>query len=91
MADSDNKRLLAALEANWQAEIEGHHTYSALVKGETDPQLGNVLRGLAAAEKASCRPFGWTHSGTGWTGAQHAGNGSGQADSLATWVRTSPA
>jgi hypothetical protein len=24
MTDSDNKRLLAALDANWQAEMEGH-------------------------------------------------------------------
>jgi hypothetical protein len=27
MAVSDNKNILAALEANWQAEMEGFHTY----------------------------------------------------------------
>src|SRR5271156_3605595 len=59
MTDSDNKRLLAALEANWQAEMEGHHTYSALAKREADPQRRNALRGLAAAEKH--------HAGL-WTG-----------------------
>jgi Mn-containing catalase len=51
MADSDNKRLLAALAANLQAEMEGHYTYYALAKRENDPQRRNALRGLAAAEK----------------------------------------
>jgi hypothetical protein len=51
MTGSDNKRLLAALEGNWQAEMEGHYTYAAFAKGEVDPQRRNALRGLAAAEK----------------------------------------
>ena len=51
MTSSDNKKLLAALEANWQAEMEGHYTYTAFAKGEVDPQRRNALRGLAAAEK----------------------------------------
>ena len=51
MTGPDNKRLLAALEANWQAEMEGHHTYTAFAKAEVDPQRRNALRGLAAAEK----------------------------------------
>jgi hypothetical protein len=38
MTGPDNKRLLAALEANWQAEMEGHHTYTAFAKDEVDPQ-----------------------------------------------------
>jgi vacuolar iron transporter family protein len=50
MTNSD-KRLIAALEANWQAEMEGHHTYSGLVKREADPHRRNALRGLATAEK----------------------------------------
>jgi vacuolar iron transporter family protein len=86
MTDSDNKRLLAALEANWQAEMEGHYTYSALAKGETDPQRRNALRGLAAAEK---------HHGGLWAGRilelgeqvpQYTGSESGQAESLATRI-----
>src|SRR5271163_1159301 len=86
MTDSDNKRLLAALEANWQAEMEGHHTYSALAKREADPQRRNALRGLAAAEKH--------HAGL-WTGRilelggqvpQYTGSESGQAESLATRI-----
>ncbi|WP_353062480.1 VIT1/CCC1 transporter family protein [Tunturibacter psychrotolerans] len=86
MTDSDNKRLLAALEANWQAEMEGHYTYSALAKGETDPQRRNALRGLASAEK---------HHGGLWAGRilelggqvpQYTGSASGQAESLATRI-----
>ena len=86
MIDSDNKRLLAALEANWQAEMEGHHTYSVLAKREPDPQRRNALRGLAAAEKH--------HAGL-WTGRilelggqvpQYTGSESGQAESLATRI-----
>jgi vacuolar iron transporter family protein len=34
MTDSDNKRLLTALDVNWQAEMEGHYAYSALAKKE---------------------------------------------------------
>jgi hypothetical protein len=31
--------------------MEGHYTYSALARGEAEPQNRNALRGLAAAEK----------------------------------------
>ncbi len=51
MNPSDNKRLLAALNENWQAEMEGFSTYSALAKNENDPHRRNALRGLARAEK----------------------------------------
>jgi hypothetical protein len=51
MAGPDNKRLLSALEANWQGKMAGFHTYSALAKGEADPHRRNALRGLATAEK----------------------------------------
>jgi vacuolar iron transporter family protein len=86
MTSSDDKKLLAALEANWQAEMEGYHTYSALAKREADPQRRNALRGLAAAEK---------HHASLWAGrilelsgqvSQYTGNESGQAESLATRI-----
>jgi hypothetical protein len=44
MAASDNKNILAALEANWQAEMEGFHTYTALSKSEADPHRRNAVR-----------------------------------------------
>jgi hypothetical protein len=36
MAVSDNRRLLSALESNWQAEMEGFHTYAALSEHEAE-------------------------------------------------------
>ena len=51
MNPSDYKRLLAALNENWQAEMEGFSTYSALATNENDPHRRNALRGLATAEK----------------------------------------
>jgi vacuolar iron transporter family protein len=86
MTDSDNKRLLAALEANWQAEMEGHHTYSALAKGETDPQRRNALRGLAAAEKHHAGLWAGRILELGGQVPQYTGSASGQAESLATRI-----
>ena len=86
MTDSDNKRLLAALEANWQAEMEGHHTYSALAKGETDPQRRNALRGLAAAEKHHAGLWAGRILELGGQVPQYTGSESGQAESLATRI-----
>jgi predicted membrane protein (TIGR00267 family) len=51
MKNGKRDKLLAALEANWQAEMEGHYTYTALAEKETDPKRRHALNGLAAAEK----------------------------------------
>jgi len=86
MTDADNKRLLAALAANWQAEMEGHHTYSALAKGETEPQRRNALRGLAAAEKHHAGLWAGRILELGGQVPQYTGSESGQAESLATRI-----
>jgi VIT1/CCC1 family predicted Fe2+/Mn2+ transporter/rubrerythrin len=44
------KKVLAALEGNWQAEMEGFHTYQTLADRDTDPVRIQVLRHLAQAE-----------------------------------------
>jgi VIT1/CCC1 family predicted Fe2+/Mn2+ transporter/rubrerythrin len=44
------KKVLAALEGNWQAEMEGFHTYQTLADRDTDPVRAQVLRHLAGAE-----------------------------------------
>ena len=44
------KKVLAALEENWQAEVEAYHTYLALAERDTDPVRAQVLRHLAGAE-----------------------------------------
>ena len=50
LSGARNKRILAALEGNWQAEMEGYHTYNTLADRDTDPVRAQVLRHLAQAE-----------------------------------------
>lgn len=47
------KKILAALEGNWQAEMEGYHTYNALADRDDDPVRAQVLRHLAQSPKMS--------------------------------------
>ena len=86
MTSSDNKKLLAALEANWQAEMEGHYTYTAFAKGEVDPQRRNALRGLATAEKHHADLWARRIQELGAPIPQYTGESSGQAGSLANRV-----
>src|SRR5271155_5602888 len=83
MAAFDNKNILDALEANWQAEMEGFHTYTALSNREADPHRRNALRGLAMAEKHHADLWAERIKELGWTEPQLGGNQNGQADSLA--------
>ena len=77
------KKIIAALEGNWQAEMEGFHTYQALADRDSDPVRAQVLRHLAGAE--------WEHAAL-WLGRIHelggaepvyTGKPGGEADSLA--------
>src|SRR3984893_18107413 len=86
MTSSDNKKLLAALEGNWQAEMEGHFTYAAFAKGEVDPQRRNALRGLAAAEKHHAELWAGRIRELGAPAPQYVGHPAGQADSLTNRV-----
>jgi VIT1/CCC1 family predicted Fe2+/Mn2+ transporter/rubrerythrin len=78
------KKVLAALEGNWQAEMEGYHTYQALAERDTDPVRAQMLRHLAGAE--------WEHAEL-WHGRiaelrgpdpVYSGKPGGDADSLAS-------
>ncbi len=77
------KKILVALEGNWQAEMEAYHTYQALADRDTDPVRAQVLRHLAGAE--------WEHAAL-WQGRivelggaepVYRGSPGGEADSLA--------
>ena len=77
------KKVLEALEENWQAEVEAHHTYLALAERDTDSVRAQVLRHLATAE--------WEHAAL-WHGRivelggpepVYHGKPGGEADSLA--------
>jgi VIT1/CCC1 family predicted Fe2+/Mn2+ transporter/rubrerythrin len=50
LSGAKRKKVLAALEGNWQAEMEGYHTYLTLADRDTDPVRAQVLRHLAGAE-----------------------------------------
>src|ERR1700736_3045334 len=86
MTNSDKKKLLAALEANWQAEMEGYCTYTAFAKDEVDPQRRNALRGLAAAEKHHAELWAGRIRELGAPAPQYVGHSAGQADSLTNRV-----
>ncbi|MGD0521245.1 MAG: VIT1/CCC1 transporter family protein [Terracidiphilus sp.] len=77
------KKVLAALEGNWQAEMEGHLTYLALAERDSDPVRAQVLRHLASAEWEHAAMWSGRIQELGqpapvWTGSPH-----GEADSLA--------
>jgi VIT1/CCC1 family predicted Fe2+/Mn2+ transporter/bacterioferritin (cytochrome b1) len=86
MPSADTKKLLSALAANWQAEMEGFHTYTALAAAESDPHRRNALRGLATAEKHHADLWAGRIQALGGTEPQYTGDPNGQADSLANRV-----
>jgi VIT1/CCC1 family predicted Fe2+/Mn2+ transporter/rubrerythrin len=77
------KKVLAALEGNWQAEMEAYHTYQTLADRDDDPVRSQVLRHLAGAE--------WEHAALwhgrivelGGTEPVYHGSPGGEANSLA--------
>jgi vacuolar iron transporter family protein len=66
--------------------MEGHYTYSALAKGETDPQRRNALRGLPAAEKYHGGLWAGRILELGGQVPQYTRSESGWAESLATRI-----
>jgi rubrerythrin len=86
MSDSENRKLLAALKANWQAEMQGNHTYLAFAEKEADPQRRNALRGLAAAEKLHADMWAGRIQDLGGAIPEYDGRPSGEPDTLANRV-----
>src|SRR5579863_217756 len=77
------KKILAALEGNWQAEMEGYHTYTTLADRDSDPVRAQVLRHLAQAELEHAAL--WEQRIQELSGPQpvYTGGAGGNADSLA--------
>ena len=82
MEASRSSKLLSALEANWQAEMEGHYTYTALAQNETDAQRRNALRGLAAAEKHHADLWAKRVQALNGPALVYRGSPAGEVDSL---------
>ena len=77
-----NKKILAALEGNWQAEMEGYHTYTTLADRDDDPVRAQVLRHLAQAEIEHAALWEGRIKELGGPEPVYTGGPGGQADSL---------
>ncbi len=77
------KKVLAALEGNWQAEMEGYHTYQTLADRDTDPVRAQVLRHLAQAELEHAALWAGRIEELGGPEPVYTGSSGGNADSLA--------
>ena len=83
MPGAKTKKILAALEGNWQAEMEGYHTYLALADRDTDAVRAQVLRHLASAELEHAALWGERIQELGGPEPVYKGSPGGEADSLA--------
>jgi vacuolar iron transporter family protein len=77
------KKILEALESNWQAEMEGYYTYLALADRDTDRVRAQVLRHLALAEQEHAALWAERIKDLGGQEPVYAGRPGGDADSLA--------
>ena len=77
------KKILAALDANWQAEMEGYHTYQTLADRDSDPVRAQVLRHLAQAELEHAALWQGRIVELGGSEPVYKGNPGGEANSLA--------
>ena len=82
--NSRNRKVLACLEGNWQAEMEGYYTYLALAERETDAVRAHVLRHLAAAELEHAELWANRLIELGGKQPVYTGKPHGDADSLAS-------
>ncbi|HVU45755.1 MAG TPA: VIT1/CCC1 transporter family protein [Terracidiphilus sp.] len=84
LSNARAKKVLEALEANWQAEMEGYHTYQTLADRDTDPVRAQVLRHLAQAEIEHATLWAERIKELGGPEPVYKGSPGGEADSLAT-------
>ena len=82
--NAKTKKVLAALAGNWQAEMEGYHTYTTLADRDTDPVRAQVLRHLAQAELEHAALWAGRIEQLGGPAPAYSGKPGGDADSLAS-------
>src|SRR5579863_9018966 len=82
----DRRRILKILESNWQAEMDGYHTYDALAQRETDPSRRAAFRTLAAAEDHHAQLWAGRIRELGGPQPVYQGAKSGEVDTLANRV-----
>ena len=84
LSGAKTKKILAALEGNWQAEMEGYHTYTALADRDTDPVRAQVLRHMAQSELEHAALWGGRIKELGGEAPVYKGHPGGDADALAS-------
>jgi len=77
------KKVLSALEGNWQAEMEGNHTYQTIADRDSDPVRSQVLRHLAQAELEHAALWQGRIAELGGPEPVYHGSAAGEANSLA--------
>ncbi len=77
------KKIIEAIESNWQAEMEAYHTYNALADRDADAVRAQVLRHLAVAELDHAKLWGERIKELGGAEPVYKGAPGGEADSLA--------
>jgi VIT1/CCC1 family predicted Fe2+/Mn2+ transporter/rubrerythrin len=82
--NSRMRKILACLESNWQAEMEGYYTYLALADRESDAVRAQVLRHLASAELEHAVLWATRLMELGGTHPVYSGSPHGNADSFAS-------
>lgn len=78
------KKVIASLTGNWQAEMNGYHTYLALADRESDAMRAQVLRHLAQAELEHAALWASRLKELGAAEPVYTGGPHGEADSLAS-------
>src|SRR5580692_3474296 len=84
LAAAKTKKILEALEGNWQAEMEGYYTYNTLADRDSDPVRAQVLRHLAQAENEHATLWEGRIKELGGPQPVYTGGPGGHADSLAS-------
>jgi VIT1/CCC1 family predicted Fe2+/Mn2+ transporter len=84
--DQNNRKLLRALEANWQTEMSGFYTYQALAERDADPVRSQTLRHMAAAEAQHAALWAGRIQALGAPAPKYHGKQTGDADSLANRI-----
>jgi VIT1/CCC1 family predicted Fe2+/Mn2+ transporter/rubrerythrin len=86
LSPSVTRKLLAALEKNWQAEKSGYYTYETLAQREPDPVRKEKLHHLALAEQHHAELWEQRIHELGGMQPKYTGKTTGEADSLANRI-----
>ncbi len=76
------RKLLAALEGNWRAEMSGYHTYRTLSERDDDPLRKETLRHMAEAEAHHAALWEKRIIELGGQKPEYQGKTTGDADTL---------